>query len=322
MIVTRRAARRSLATLAVAAVTVTVACSSGAGKSTVRVAPSPNSEAGKTGPQVLADATNALATVPVLHVVGSQLNPLSKLTVTIDMHAQADGGTATLRTDKGSVQMISIGRRTYFKGDVAGLFGPLFASLVGTSAKSPGGWFYSDDDSGEATGVKSIAKDLGELDNGVTVEPAVSKGTLDGTPVVIVHESDGSQMDVSAIGAPLPLKTVGSGRASVGFGGLAGATFGYDGTVVQLHAPAGAVPLPDPSLDPSALASLLPSAFPSGYPSGFPTDFPTDFPSEFASAFPTNFPSGIPSALASELRSFAATGAGNPSGIATPTPTP
>lgn len=312
--VTRRAARGSLASLAVAAVAVTVACGAGAGKSTVRVAPTPNSEAGKTGPQVLADATHALALAPELHFVGSGLSPLTKQTVTFDLRAQADGGTAMARSGKSSVQVISIGSRTYFKGDVAALYGPLFGSLAGSATKNPGGWFYSDDDSGGSTGIKSLAADLAQPAEGVTVEPTVGKGTLDGKPIVIIRGSDGSQMDVSAIGAPLPRKTIGSSRPGSGFGPWPSATFDYTGAPVQLHAPAGAVPLPQPSLDPGALASLLPSAFPSG--------FPTDFPTDFSSGFPTDLPSDFPSALASKLRSLVAARLGSAAGTAAATPTP
>lgn len=314
MKVTRRGARGGVATLAVAAVAVTVACGTGARKSTVRVAPTPNSEVGKTGPQVLADATNALAAVPALHFVASGPNPLTKKTVSIDMQAQADGGTATLMIDKGSVQLISIGSRTYFKGDVASLFGPLFGSLAGNIKKNPGGWYYSDDDSGEPTGIKSLAQEFAQRENGVTVEPTVAKGTLDGKPILIVRESDGSQLDVSAIGAPLPLKAIGSDGRNGVFGSWPTATFDYTGEPVQLRAPAGAIPLPDPSLDPNALASLLPSGFPSGFPSGLPTDFP--------SGFPTDFPSDLPSALESELQSFVGAHGGATAVPAPPTPTP
>jgi hypothetical protein len=53
--------------MAAVAMTVTVACSSGAahshGQATVRVSASPNGEAAKTGPQVLADAAKALSAV-------------------------------------------------------------------------------------------------------------------------------------------------------------------------------------------------------------------------------------------------------------------
>jgi hypothetical protein len=309
--VTRRVARGSLATLAVAAVAVTAACGSGVGKSTVRVAPTPNSEAGKTGPQVLADAARALATVPTVHVVGTTTDGDSKLTMKVDVQAQADGGDGSMQSSAGSLEMRFVKGHLYYKG-TAGFFE---ATMEPKSAaeKMAGHWIYEDIVFGQDPPLtpKGLSEEIGN-DDGVTVEPGVTNETLDGQRVVVVRESDGSRMDVAATGAPLPLKISGTGAGDSGFAAVGNVTLTYGEAPVQLQVPAGAVSMPDQSF--GALPSGFPTAFPSNFMSLFPSGIPTDFPSEL--------PSGFPTALASQLRSLAAAHGGATAGRATPTPTP
>jgi hypothetical protein len=156
------------------------------------------------------------------------------------------------------------------------------------------------------------------LDKGVTVEQAVTTDTVDGQPVVVVSESNGSKLFVAATGQPLPLKLVGKGNSdsdsSLGLVGTA--TLAYGDDPVKLVAPAGAISIQ------KLFQTLVPSALSSIYPSGFPTDFPTDFPTAFGTAFPTAFPSDLPSALQSELKAFEQQHSNVISGSPAPAPTP
>jgi hypothetical protein len=305
--VTRPAARDSLATLAMGAVAVTVACSAGAGKSTVRVAPTPNSEAAKTGPQVLADAARALATVPTVHVVGTKTDGDLKLTLKADIRAQTDGGDGSMQSSAGSLEMRLVRGHVYYNG-TAGFFE---ATMEPKSAaeKMAGHWIYEDVAFGQDPPLtpKGLSEEIGD-DDGVTVASGVTTETLDGQPVVVVRESDGSRMDVAATGAPLPLKISGTGAGDAGFAVVGNVTFTYGEAPVQLRVPAGAALMPVPSFG--------------ALPSDFPTAFPSNFMSFYPSGIPTDLPSDLPSALASELRSFAAAHGGSTSGVATPTPTP
>jgi hypothetical protein len=303
---TRQVARNSLLTLAVIGVGLTAACASGSGRSTgqstLRVSAGPNGEAGKTGPQVLADATRALAAAATVHVVGTTTDGDSKVTANIDLRLQADGGIGSLRSSEGSLQMRYVKGRLYYNGSAA--FFESTMALKSTAQAIAGRWVYDDISFGQDPPFtpKGLSEEIADPEGGVKVEPAVATDTLDGQSVVVVREADGSRMYVAATGAPLPLKISTTGGDS-GFAAVGNVTLTYDEDRVQLQTPAGAIQAPEPSF-----------AMPSGLPSGFPTDWP--------SGFPTAFPSGLPSALASELMSFAPFPSGSVAGTATPAPTP
>jgi hypothetical protein len=298
--------------MGVAGVAVTVACGAGAGKSSVRVAPTPNSEAGRTGPQVLADASRAFATVPEVRMTGTQVLPGSTKTSKADLRIQADGGIGSIQFSGGAVQMIMIKQRLYLKGDLSFLEPQLVTKSA--AAGVAGRWGYMVDDSGEPDGLKGLAQQLTALGDGVKVEPAVTTETLDGQRVVVVRESDGSRMYVSAKGAPLPLKITSTGSGGNGLASMGNVAFTYGGDPVQLRAPAGAVLIPDPTYSYGSN--------PSGWPTDFPTHLPTALPSGFPTEFFSDFPSGFPTALASQLRSLAAAHGAGPAATASPSPTP
>jgi hypothetical protein len=306
---TRQQAAGALAVTAVVAIALTAACGANArsGSSTLRVSSGPNGEAAKTGPQVLADATSALATVPTVHVVGTTTDGDLKLTMKTDVRAQADGGVGSLQSSAGSLQVRFVKGRLYYNG-TAGFFEATSAPKA-AAEKMAGRWEYSDTllGSDPPFTTKGLSEEMSQHD-GVTVEQAVATEMLNGQQVVVVRESDGSRLNVAATGAPLPLSISGSGTGDSGLASIGNVTFSYGDDPVQLQVPAGAVSMPEPSF---------------GLPSDFPTALPSDFASFFPSpgAFPTDFPSGFPSALASQLRSFAAQG-GAAGATATPAPTP
>lgn len=339
---TKRQAAGALLAMAVAAMTVAVACSSGAGKSngpaTVHVSASPNGEASKTGPQVLADATNALASVPVVRLTGTQTTEGE--TQQIELRVQSDGVTGSVQTPSGTEQLLAVDGKFYLK-NLQALGGPSLLPKALASALQ-GRWFYIDpsDNGGmnaggsadEPMNIKGFAAGLRQLDKGVTVDPAVTTDTVNGQQAVVVSESDGTRLYVSATGEPLPLKVVGKNNdEDAGLAALGEVTFSYGDDPVQLRAPSGAVSLQ------KTFEQILPSAFPSDFPSGFPTDLPSAFPSAFATAFPSGFPSvlpsgfptalpsGLPSALVSALKSFESAGSGEDSGpiiLGSPVPSP
>jgi hypothetical protein len=283
--------------MAVVGVTVTVACGSGAGRSGVRVAPAPNSEAGKTGPQVLADAMRALATVPAVHVTGTLTDTTTKQVAKFDARIQADGGTESIQSPTGTMQLIYVKGRPYFKG-VASFFVPSVAK------KLAGHWVsvdFGSDVGGEPMSPTGMAQELGAPGGAVRVEPKVAAATLGGQRVLVVRESDGGLMEVAAKGAPLPLRVVGKSSDSSGLAGLGDLTFDYSDDPVQLSVPLGAITVPVPSF---ALPTDFPSAFPTSFPSGFPSAFVSEFASAFPSGFPTAFTSdGIPTPWPSALGS-------------------
>jgi hypothetical protein len=307
----------ALVAMAVGAMTVTVACSSGApksdGQATVHVSASPNGEAAKTGPQVLADASKALAAVPTVRLTGTQTSDGEEQK--LDLRVQADGLIGSIQTKEGTFQLLAVGGRMYTKGTPA----PGASSLLPKALASQwaGHWTYVDPadnndslsiSSDEPTNLKAFAAGLLELDKGVTVEPRVTTDTLDGQPVVVVSESNGTRLYVSATGQPLPLKIVSKGSEDDnGLNAPGAGTFVYGEDPVKLQAPAGAVSMQQ------ILGKLLPPE---------PTLLPSNFPTELVSLLPSTLPTDLPSALASQLRSLQQHTSGRAAGSPAPAPTP
>jgi hypothetical protein len=318
----------ALVAMAAVAMSVTVACSSGAaqshGQATVRVSASPNGEASKAGPQVLADASTALAAVPAVRLTGTQTEDGE--TQKLDLRVQADGLIGSIETKDGTFQLLAVGGRTYTKGTPSAGASSLPPKAL--AAQWAGHWTYIDPadntnsvsmSSDEPRNLKEFAAGLTQLDKGVTVDRDVTTGTLGGQPVVVVSESNGTRLYVSATGEPLPLKIISKGSdGDNGVNAPGAGTFVYGEDPVKLQAPSGAVSMQQ------ILGKLLPSTFASDYPSGFPTDFPSAFFSgmPIPSGFAASPPAGMPSALVSEIQAYARTHSGGDSGLPAPAPTP
>jgi hypothetical protein len=86
--------------------------------------------------------------------------------------------------------------------------------------------------------LSGLATSLNKPDPGITIDPKVTTGIYQGQKVVIVRESDGSQLYVAATGKPYPLRVVSSAKSA---GGAGDAAFSGFGKHVALKAPAGAL---------------------------------------------------------------------------------
>jgi hypothetical protein len=314
----RGQAAGALVAMSAAAMTVTVACSSGAarsrGQATVRVSASPNGEAAKTGMQVLVDATNALAAVPAVHITGTQT--ADGQTQKLDLRVQADGLIGTAQTSDATSELLAVDGKLYSKGTLS----PQATSLLPKSveAQLAGRWTYIDPAANtsslsmsssvdEPMNLKGFAAGLRKLEKGVTVAAAVTTDTLDGQPVVVVSESNGSRLFVAATGEPLPLKIISKEQGDSGFDIVGSGTFSYGDDPVKLQAPAGAVSMQQ------ILGKLMPPE---------PTLLPSNFPTELLSLLPSPLPTDLPSALVSQLRSLEQQKSGDVGGSPAPAPTP
>ena len=307
----------ALVAMAAVAMTVTAACSSGGAKShgqaTVRVSASPNGEASKPGPQVLADAAKALASVPTVRLTGTQTSDGEEQK--LDLRVQADGLMGSIQTKDGTFQLLAVGGRSYTKGTPSMRASSFLPKAV--AAQWAGHWIYVDPaansdslsiSSDEPTNLKAFAAGLTQLDKGVTVERTVTSDTLDGRPVVVVSESNGTRLYVSATGEPLPLKIISKGsNDDNGLNAPGSGNFVYGEDPVKLQAPAGAVSMQQ------ILGKLLPPE---------PTDLPSNFPTELLSLLPSPLPTDFPSALASQLKSLQQQKSGGVVGSPAPAPTP
>jgi len=170
---------------------------------------SDNGESGKKGPQVAADAANALEKAGAAHLsgTGTQDGKPMQLDVTV---VGADA-TGTVTMDGAKLDLVNVGGKLYIRasGD--------FWTQNGVPATAvtllDGKWVILPADSaGELSqfSVKGLADELRHPSNG-SIKDAVHTDTVDGKKVVVVTESDGSTLDVAATGTPYPLKIVDKG---------------------------------------------------------------------------------------------------------------
>jgi hypothetical protein len=131
----------------------------------------------------------------------------------------------------------------------------------------------SDTEDDDTTNLAGFAKSFTSLDDGVTIAPKVTRGSLNGEDVVIVTESDGSSFSIAATGTPNLLKAVKVDSSKDASGGGSGTlTFSNYGKRISITAPAGAI-------DIEGLINQPGVASPSGFPHG-PSQRLPDGPSQ------------------------------------------
>jgi hypothetical protein len=201
--------------------------------------PASNGEAKKTGAQIEKDAAAALASSGAAHLAGTLNAADSTGPVGINFHLQSDGSSGTLNSAGFPVNIVSVGGINYVKAPTgywvaAKVPSAAAAKLGGRWVKVPTNSSFSD--TSTLLSLPSFAASVSKLDPGVTINPKVTTTTLNGQQVVVVSQSDGSQVYVAATGKPYPLKIVSSGTGTKGVATLSGF-----GKTVALKAPAGAI---------------------------------------------------------------------------------
>jgi hypothetical protein len=226
-----RPVRKSAAALMVGASVFALAACGSSG-------PSSNGEAGKTGTQVSDDAIAALKASGAVHFVGAVSGDSTNTPMTLDLTLE-DGGASGEITQSGvKLSLIAVDGVTYSKAPAA--FYTAQKITAANAAKVANRWLKLPADSDlSGFNLPSFAKSFSDTDPGVTIDKKVTTSTLNGQPVVVVHQSDGTQLFVAAKGPAYPLKatppTSGSNKAS------GAATFTDYGKTVTLKAPPGAV---------------------------------------------------------------------------------
>jgi hypothetical protein len=214
---------RPLAALALAAVLL-AACGS-----------DDNGESAKKGPQVAADAADALQKAGAVHLTGS--GTMGGKQMTADLHLQGDDATGTIGEGSDQLKLIETGGKLYAQASSgfwaqAGVPAQVAGALAGKWVIVPS------DAAGEVMpfSVKSLTDELRHPTDG-KVEDAVRTSTLHGKKVVVVSQTDGSTLDVAATGTPYPLRTVDKGSDA---GTFEVSDFGKK---VTITAPSGALDL-------------------------------------------------------------------------------
>ena len=215
---------RFVATLGLAAVLLT-ACGGSSG----------NGESAKKGPQVAADAANALEKAGAAHLTGTGTSDGKPMK--LDVRVVGADATGTVTMDGAKLDLVNVGGKLYIRatGDFWTQNG------IPTSAVSllDGKWVIVP---GQAASdlaqfsLKGLADELRHPSNG-SIKDDVHTDTVDGTKVVVVTESDGSTLDVAATGTPYPLRIVDKGKDA---GTITASEFGKKTTIT---APSGALDL-------------------------------------------------------------------------------
>jgi hypothetical protein len=195
-----------------------------------------NGEAAKKGPQVAADAADALEKAGAAHLTGTVTE--QGQTGDVDLRLQDADVTGSITLGGQKVQLVSTGGTIYAQAPAA--FWSGFGAPAPIASQLDGKWVIVPQAAASAFDtftLKGLADELRKPAGG-TIKDDVGTATVDGKKVVVVTESDGSTLDVAATGTPYPLKATTKGGDSPGT--LAFSDFGRRTTVT---APAGALDL-------------------------------------------------------------------------------
>ena len=221
-----RALRGVTAVAAAASVLVIGACGSSS---------SGNGEAKKNGPQVSKDSAAALRSAGSAHFQGTETDGSNS--ATIDLELVPDGATGTIKQSGSTVNLINSGGGSYVKAPAAfftaqGVTAAQAATVADKWVKLP----TSAASFAEFT-LNKLADDLAKPTSGSKIEDKVTPGKVGDKSVVILKQSDGSQLFVASDGPAYPLKLVSAGSTKQT------STFSDFGKKITVTAPAGALDL-------------------------------------------------------------------------------
>ncbi len=193
-------------------------------------------EANKPGLAVATDAAAALERAGAVRLSGFLGDPATGRPHGVNMQLQSDASSGTFTVGGNVVNLIRAGGVTYAKGPAA-----YFVSqgiTAANAAKLSNRWLRLPADSSLTTAFRftDLITSFTTPAAGVTVNAKVTSSKLGGQPVLVVTESDGSQLDVAATTPPYPLRLVSAAKS-----GRAVATLSGFGRRVTITAPAGAV---------------------------------------------------------------------------------
>jgi hypothetical protein len=194
-----------------------------------------NGESAKKGPQVAADAANALEKSGAVHLTGT--GATNGTAIKIDLRLQGNDATGTLTEGSDKIKLIGSGGKLYVQASTG------FWTQAGVPESAAGGlagkWvIVPSSAAGQVLPftLSSLADQL-KHPTGATIKDAVHTGTLKGQKVVVETQTDGSTLDVAATGTPYPLQTVDKGSDA---GTISASDFGKKTTIT---APSGAIDL-------------------------------------------------------------------------------
>ena len=159
---------------------------------------SDNGEAKKKGPQVSKDAAAALKAAGSAHFKGTETD--GSTTATIDLQLIPDAGIGTITQSGTTINLINSGGSSYVKAPAAfytaqGASAANAATVADKWVKLPA----TETSFAEFT-LNALSADLAKPSSGSTIEDAVTTGKFDNQSVVILKQTDGSQLFIAADG--------------------------------------------------------------------------------------------------------------------------
>lgn len=184
---------------------------------------STNGEENKTPQQVFSDAKAAFGASTALHLAGTLQGGVQN---SGDLQQQA--GQITESASFGTVHVINTGGKIYLQAPAAYWAKTQAANLAGRLANK---WITLPGSSpiGLQTTVQGFASTLSASNS--PLRPTVTRTQANGRPAVVVTTDDGSQLFVSDVGSPVPLRLVNKGP------GMADLTFSDYGKVTPIAPP-------------------------------------------------------------------------------------
>jgi hypothetical protein len=194
-----------------------------------------NGEAAKKGPQVAADAANALEQAGAAHAKGTVTSNGQSGDLDLQLQGTDVSGTLTMQGEK--VQIVGTGGKTYIQAPASLYAAQNIPDAI--AGQLAGKWVIVPESAASDFStftLKGLADDLRKPTSG-TIKDPVTTATVDGQKVVVVTESDGSTLNVAATGTPYPLKEESKGTEP------SSVTLSDFGKKTTITAPAGALDL-------------------------------------------------------------------------------
>jgi hypothetical protein len=221
---------RSLRAVAAVAACASVLTVSACGSSS-----SGNGEAKKKGPEVSKDSAAALKGAGSARFQGVETDASNS--ATIDLQLVPTGAVGTIKQAGVTINLINTGGNSYVKAPAAfftaqGVTAANAATVADKWVKLP----TSAASFAQFT-LNALSDDLAKPTSGSKIEDAVTTEKLDKTDVVVLKQTNGSQLFVAAKGPAYPLKLISTGTNK------STSTFTDFGKKVTVTAPAGAIDL-------------------------------------------------------------------------------
>ena len=190
---------------------------------------------GKTGPEVVTAAADALEAAGAVHIAGAIEQDGQEGEV--DLHLQGEDVTGTLTMEGAEMELLGVDGIFYMKGTPE--FWASFGMPEGMTAMFDDRWVQLPGEAASEFADFSLAGFIEELRNPESsVKDDVRTDEVDGKDVVIVEQEDGSTLTVADDEKAYPLEMTGGDTPG-------GITFSRFGEEEDISAPADALDLED-----------------------------------------------------------------------------